>query len=108
MSSSTSHPHLLNPTEYGWKYNGRGMYDFNWFEGEVRPKYLDALMLCTKKLMIQILMVNNIRKVPFRIFDFCYKLSVISFILIHHFIMAALPMVMLQKLGITTCNLFRI
>ena len=40
MSSSTSHLPLLNPTEYGWKYNSRGMYDLNWFEGEVCPKYL--------------------------------------------------------------------
>ena len=42
MSSSTSRP-LLNPTEYGWKYNGRGMYDLNWFEGEACPKSLDAV-----------------------------------------------------------------
>ena len=39
----TSHPPLLNPTEYGWKYNGRGMYDLNWFEGEVCPKSLDVV-----------------------------------------------------------------
>ena len=43
MSSSTSRPPLLNPTEYGWKYNGRGMYDLNWFEGEACPKSLDVV-----------------------------------------------------------------
>ena len=43
MSSSTSHPPLLNPTEYGWKYNGCGMYGLNWFEGEACPKSLDVV-----------------------------------------------------------------
>ena len=59
---------------------------------------LNHLTLCLKTLMIRILMVKNIRKVPFRIFNFWYKLSFIWFILIHHIIMTALPMAMLQKL----------
>ena len=29
MSSSTPHPVPLNPTDYGWKLNDRGMYDLN-------------------------------------------------------------------------------
>ena len=43
MSSSTPHPVPLNPTDYGWKHNDCGMYDLNWFQGDVYPKSLDVV-----------------------------------------------------------------
>ena len=75
MSSSTPHPVPLNPTDYGWKLNDRGMYDLNWFEGDVFPKSLDVV--CEE--------VNNsdcdgeeyLEGNFFIVFNFYHKLSII-------------------------------